>query len=600
MIEFIKGPYTSPIAGVYNKETAWKITSDKEGLNILDITPLSADTVDRYYSNILIPKGEEVYIWYQMKLTNDEIKDWVGPTPYQSRDSNISNDLKPLLRIETPYSIVDKDSLYSGANMIKVESSVFRGDPIDGILSSTWVVKNPKGEIILFRPRDIARVNEIELNRSSLGLGTYDYIDIYLKHHSANGSTSDFGVNRVRLDVYPFKFSGGNVVDSTKDYEFMIIPYDSNNPNISSIRVVESNTGLVVYSFTDMSDLVFTIPAYTLSSDTEYRIECFTLNPDGLYPLKLNAMIKTISLPSSVIYDDTVVYDLNSLAPKGFASTSGKTETALIDGKAYVITDSNSIVRYTVNKLTETFDITNMNISDDLIPYINNDSKLILLKSGEIILISRISTLVNIVFLVEKNNNIQMNKTKNITSYPCRDTFQNIKNCTTITLDGMYIYLNIIDDTSVGFVMFDIVKRVLTRLVTREGLSPITYNPSTILIIANGLDTIFSIGGNSNDDLYYEYNIKNKQWIPRGILDRELVESVKPDAILLQNRTILFTNNDPADLYVVSINNLGVLVTVPAATSLTKYNISFIDDVGTLYMLNHEESKLFTVKSHRL
>ena len=121
-----------------------------------------------------------------------------------------------------------------------------------------------------------------------------------------------------------------------------------------------------------------------------------------------------------------------------------------------------------------------------------------------------------------------------------------------------------------------------------------------MIIVANGLDTIFSIGGNSNDDLYYEYNIKNKQWIPRGMLNRDLVESIKPDAILLQNRSILFTNNDSADLYVVSINNLGVLATVPAATSLTKYNISFIDDVGTLYMLNHEESKLFTVKSHRL
>ena len=109
-------------------------------------------------------------------------------------------------------------------------------------------------------------------------------------------------------------------------------------------------------------------------------------------------------------------------------------------------------------------------------------------------------------------------------------------------------------------------------------------------------ENVYTIGDKSE----YEYNIKNKQWIPRGILDRDLVESVKPDAILLQNSTILFTNNDPADLYIVSINNLGVLVTVPATTSLTKYNISFIDDVGTLYMLNPEESKLFTVKSHKL
>ena len=599
MIEFIKASYVSAITGVTNTATGWKVTRDRAGLEIIDETPTSENTIDRYYSNIMIPIGEEVYIWYQMRLSNDEIKEWTGPYPYQSRESNISNDLKPLTRIETPYSVMDQESLTSGGNIIKIDSSPFRGDYVDGILSVSWIVKNPEDKIIFFRPEDKTRIDTLELNRSSLGLDRYDYIDVYIKHHGANGSASDFGINRFDLRTYPFKFSGDVSVDITDVYNFIIIPYDSANPGLGKIRIIDAVSNKKVYEITDVSTLSFNIPAYTLEEDREYVIECFTVNNDTTnYPLKLNINIRTKKLSSSVVFDDDVVYDLNSIIPKGLISTDAKGEYRLINGGAYVLNKDNSIVRYTLDRPNETFAVTSVDVDGGLFPYLNNDSKIFNLRSGGVLLVSRVGIQIAFISLRYLNNKLTIDTRKNIITYPCVDVHHNIANTATITLDDSAVYISTIDDNDLNFLKYDLYKNTITKLENRDKLTVYNYDPSTMVLIANGLDTIFSVGGNSDDDLYYEYNIKTKTWIARGIMDISM-DGFIPDAILLQNRSVLFTNNDPDGLYVLEVDNIGKLVLVPATEVLNGYKLSFIDDTGVLYMLNYNDNKIFNIRSHK-
>lgn len=601
MIEYIKGPYVSPISGVINTETGWRVTTDKAGLHILDEVEMSSEVVDSYFSNILVPKNEEVYIWYQMKMNNGEIKEWAGPFPYQSRDSNISNDLKPLLRVETPYPIMKKDSLSIGNDMIKIESSVFRGDPLDGILASTWIVKNPKGEILAFYPNDSERVNEITLNRAVLGLDRYEYIDVYLQHHSANGSISNFGVVRFDLRVFPFKYSGAIVVDNTIDYKFSIIPYNSSYPGLKNIRLVEAKTGKKIYEITDVSTLEYIIPPYTMVDNREYVLECYTISsPDLSFPLKLNVNIKTSALGEVLEYIERVDYDLGIILPKTFTSTDAKGEYRLVNDIAYVLNRDLSISRYTVDKLAERFDISTMSIDADVVPYLTDDSKLFNLRSGKLILVSRVENVLNFVPIRIVADRVCLDLIRDVTTYPVDDIEHNISNTATLSLDDNNIYISVVSEGELHFLGYNVYNTSISELPVRDRMDISTYNPSSMLLIANGLDTIFSIGGNVDDDTYYEYIIKSGQWIPRGILDTEDIVLEDKSAILLQNKSTLFLNNDDNDRYMITIDSLNAVHTTEATQSITTYDLSFIDVKGTLYLLSFEARRIIVVKPKAL
>ena len=167
MLEFIKKSYLSTIEGVVNTETEWKITSDRAGLTILDSVPMSSENLNSFESDIIVAENTSVYIWYKLKLSNGEIKDWLGPIEYISRESNISNDLKPITRVKTPTIYWDDINLHNGNLPLVVNSSEFKGDSLDGHLATTWVFKTPEDKIITYSIFDTMNRLSYSLNRNS-------------------------------------------------------------------------------------------------------------------------------------------------------------------------------------------------------------------------------------------------------------------------------------------------------------------------------------------------------------------------------------------------------------------------------------------------
>ena len=54
MFEYIKKPYVSPVPGITNTKTGWKLTTDPEGVVIVDEFLTSVNTVNRLISDRLI------------------------------------------------------------------------------------------------------------------------------------------------------------------------------------------------------------------------------------------------------------------------------------------------------------------------------------------------------------------------------------------------------------------------------------------------------------------------------------------------------------------------------------------------------------------
>lgn len=601
MIEYIKGTYVSPIEGVTNVKTGWKVTSDIAGTNIVDSKPLGDEWIDVFYSNIKIPINEEVYVWYQLELSNGEIKDWVGPFPYQSRESNISNDLKPLTRVETPTISVD-DTLASGSNIITFKSSLFRGDPLDGILAASWVAKNPAGEIIKDVLFSLTSIEEFSLSRSVNSLDKYDYIDLYLKHHSANGATSNFGKARFSLAVYPFKFNGSANLDAKLDYRFNVVPYDPSKPNLKNIKVIDTTDKSTAIIFTDVSSLSFIIPANTLKPNRTYRIELYVddLTLDGkIYPVKMDVMVYTVEQLDRMTFDTTVEYDLNSLISKSLISPEAKGEHMLIDGKSYVLSvDGTKIYEYMLNKSNDTFVTEELVLDAVLTPYLSNDSKLFNLSGDRAVLVSRVSNVINIIRVIVVNKTMYLDTRYSPITIPCSASRQYLNNTATISLDESVVYIHSTDGVSINFDKVDLSRNEITRLLNREDLDISTYNASTMLIIISNTDSILSIGGRLDSDLYYEYMIKSNQWIPRGSLPVEsMVGAFIPDSILLQNKSVLFLNDDLSGLSINLIDYLSRLESIPATISLANYKVSLLNDIGDLYMINHTNSSYIKVES---
>lgn len=600
-IEYIKRPYVSPIDGVTNTKTGWKLTRDSKGMEVIEELAPSAQNKDRYFTNMKIPINNRVYIWYQMELSSGEVKDYVGPFPYESRESNVTNDIKPVMRIETPYITVDEDSLYSGSSMILLKSSVFRGDRLDGHLSSTWFVKSPDGVILHSVIDSSLQKYEIRVDRSVLGLGDYDYVYIGLKHHGANGGSSDFYVTKLDLSIYPFKFIGDSVIKSTDDYRFSIKPYNPANPNISKVRVVNSISNELYLEFTNMADLNFTIPAYTLPDNTDIRIESYVQNTvvgDKRYPLRLDTNLVTASLPNRMDYDTTKEYDFTNVETYDFTSHSLVGSYHLINNKTYVLSLSGmQISRLDYNPINGLFDITPMTIDSKILPYMSSDSKLLNLRDGSLMLVSRVSRVISFVRMNISGNSIIINDRLPVRVIPCLNVNHELINTVAMDLTDSKIYLYTMNDNNVSFMALDIRRNVLETLPIREDVTKENYKPLKMILLMSDYGNVVSFGGHDKSTLVYEYVVKTSEWIPREMIDASIVNNIiKGTATLLVNKEILLlgTYNSTGDVYM--LDRTQKVKESDATISITTFNVNILDNTGRLYLMNSSTGKIAIIK----
>lgn len=590
MLTYIKNPYISPVEGITNTETGWKVTRDLAGTDIVEETPLSPDTINMYESDLSVPVGTSVYIWYKLKLSNDEVKEYVGPYEYVSRDSNITSDIKPVTRVKTPSISYDKDSIAKGDNLLVLTSSDFNGDSLDGHLASTWILKTTDEKIIYYKLMSTDDKYSITLNRQSLGLNRYDKIKVYLKHHSSNGSVSETYSTTIDLSLYPFTFIGEQSINSKLLYQFRLNPVLQSNHNIDMIEVLH-NTNLVM-TMKYNEDNIYSIPPYTLNPNRVYTIRVYVLDRENnKYPEYLDVELTTIhdissEIPTDMTYpteliDNTVNYIASD---KWFI---GKT----INNKFMVY--DNIISRFKlleINKLDGTLGLSKQLIG--FTSYINSaDFRIFNLSTNRFLVVSKIGNNISIVFGMINDNLLVRDLTRPVILIPIGNaSSHDLFKTSTLSEDEKTLYIVYKNTTSIKFVSINLVTGAETLLATPPDLLFASYSLGMYSIASIGDDKIIFF--NTVNKSWSIYNIREAIWIKMGLYPSYLTTIFK--IVVLADRTVLLLTNDTGK--VVRINRNLSITEFDSSAGLQNYNILALDSTGILYGYSKTNMKAFTYK----
>lgn len=601
MLEFIKKSYLSTIEGVVNTETEWKITSDRAGLNILDSVPMSSENLNSFKSDIIVAENTSVYIWYKLKLSNGEIKDWVGPIEYISRENNISNDLKPITRVKTPTIYWDDTNLHNGNLPLVVNSSEFKGDSLDGHLATTWIFKTPEDKIITYSMFDTTNRLSYSLNRNSLNLNQYEYINCYIKHHSANGATSDFNHIKIPTRVYPFRYSGSLVCDSRDSYTFSLTHFSELNPMVDKVEFIDVNTGKLTYTVdTTIVWSNITIPSNTFKPDNRYKIIChLTENP--VYPKTLELELNTKKISDMVEYSNVLEYDINSL------TTIDKTINIDNNYKGVDRLISNQSIVYNLNNLyrlsLENDEITTTPITkeSDVLNAMSGEYKLFNISKTSMFIIYRLTSGVNLI--VRKinivNNHMMFDVNFTPMSFVVDNTNHNLKQNSTISEDGKYIYSLYKSGSVVGLISFNLTTGVISILDSISSLVSSISITNTILVTNADRKLIIV---DTNTGLWYNLNIGYHGWIELGVFpDAFRYYSGEHRYITLADRSILFLNTYNKKLVRLKTNlTIEESNTIVDVGNINTSNIVMLDSRGVLIFINRADNKLITLNPNKI
>lgn len=601
MIEYIKKPYVSPITGVTNVETGWKITRDSEGLDIIDEVPFSAEMVDRYASNILVPIGSRVYVWYRMKLSNSEEKQYVGPFEYVSRESNVTNDLKPITRIDTPTVTVADNSVASGQPNITFKSSVFRGDALDGHLATTWIIKAPSGDIITKSIKSVTNRYQLTINRVVTDIHRFSYVDVYIQHHSSNGAVSEFNVVRIDLKVFPFTYEGPVYIDNLKPYTFQIVPTNPSKPNLKRVDVVEVGTDIVVYSFTNVSTLMFTVPADTLAEGRSYDINAYVDDLEGptynYYP-KLEIRIATMEQKKSMTYDRDTKYDIMGMTAITYTTvTHNAIGNYRIVDKEAIVRVGNSLVK--IYKDGPNFTTKDITLDDAVAECLEGDFKIFNVRYDRKVLVTRRGDAIKVCLLVDVNDVLYFDPAHTMLTFPCKDIDHNLIDSCIMCLDEQHLYLTRWTQSDEIVVdLITVADNTTERLPTLDILNINNFSFDQYLPLYSDYDTITVITRPTDSDYVYvyRYNVTNDTWILSYESDDEFVEGMSYKGITLKDLSLLVTKDTTNTSELFYVDSLGTPQVNLTPVNLSKYTFSVIDTNGALYIFSTELGKAVIIE----
>jgi len=608
MLDFTKAGYTPMIEGVVNSETRWIITRDSEMVEVIEDSGFSSDHIDRYFSNIAIPVDKGVFVWYQMKMSDGEVKDIIGPVEYVSREANVTSDLKPTQYVTRPTIEISPDTpLESGANIIKFTSSMFKGDPLDGHLKSTWALRTPDGVI-----RDVSLNTsegkyEYQINRSKHNLNNHEYVEIILQHHSADGATSEFNSAFYSMSSYPFKFIGMTVADPRLPYTFNISPYDINNPNISKVDVVDGSTLDVLMSYSDMSSLTFTIPAYTLPSNRDIRIYSYVddVNVGNGYPVRLESVVSTRRVLNTYQIDSAVEYNTEIINNRTTIGGGVVGASRMVSDRAVFMNDDGTgmiLVKHGVPAVD--YEYANLTVTQEVLDLIGIEWKLINMQSGNLLLITRSFSEIKLIQLELIDLDVVLADGSAIHTLVVEDTPHNLNNTVSISEDEKSLYSVIIKDTDVLMVKVDISLGTVEEFNMRDDIILGNYHPEFMLLMVIDDKSIISMGGVYDSELLYQFNITTEEWLavsqlPDGMLSpaSSPTDWFVPDCIKLQNRSLLFTNNDSTDLsgLIFTYGTDRTIKSSVAGVYLDAYTLFMVESNGVLVAVNTADGKQFSL-----
>lgn len=583
-----KPAYKADSSGVTNTATAWKVTSDIAGLLVMDTVSESTTMVNQYFSTVLVPVETPVYVWYKMRMSNNELKDWVGPIPYVNRQNNVTNIISPIARVETPIlTLSSATPIDSNIDTITINTSRFRGDEYDGLESSTWYIK-ADGKIIYSVINDEINKTSLSVSKQALMLGKYSNIIVGCKHQSSNNGSSEFGMLSIDLSLYPFTFVGATSVSILDDYTFSLVNKDTTNAvYISSIILREISTNNIVYQNDTPSNT--TVIARTIFDfNTKYKLELTIKHSNTIYASKMTVLLTTKAREDVLEYDVDVDYDFSTF-------TTLNTNTIQMQSNA-VMMQSEAIVKYGTTlkilfrELGGTYITRDLGLDATLSALVKTDIRAIKLDTGDIITIVNTNNTLKIYRCRIIDNVLTVVVDTNVCTIAFNGTI-NIENNITIGEGDDYLYLMYLDTSnSLRFVNVNVLTMVTTILPSRVAILAVNYKPDTLCLVAVSKRNILCFGGEYNSNKIYKYDIIGLGWTLHGLLPDALVSTndlhiFRPDNVKLKNRTIFFTN-------AVTINSLAVInkemnfTLIESDLNVTPYDKAFIRPDGVLHWID--------------
>lgn len=585
-IRITKANYIMDSNGITNVSTSWKVTSDLSGLVILDQITESTEMVNQYFSSVLVPIDTPVYVWYSMKMSNGEVKDFVGPIEYVNRTNNVTNIISPLARVDTPIlTLSSATPVDSNIDTLTINTSSFRGDEYDGLAATTWYVK-ADGKIIYSVIESDMHKTSISISKQALSLGQYNSITIGAKHHSSNNGSSEFGKLNLELTLYPFKYVGDTIISSIDDFKFDIVNNDNtNNVYMSAITLREvSNSEIVYQNLTPTNNT--TIPSTILNYNTKYKLEITIKHNDDSYTSKMIILIGTEARTNVLEYDRDYEIDIsNYMAPQA---------TILNVGSNGMMAYGYSLVMYNkklykiAKDVNDAYSSTILTMDATLNANVINGIRAIPLDNGDIVV------------LIDNITSIKVYKCKIIsdvlTTIPtyaitlAKNSTIDLYNNVTVSEDYKHMYMMYIDNGGgLRFNSVELSTLVTTILPNMPLISEADFISDTLFLGVISSRYIATFGGKYNNNKIYKYDMIGQGWvlhglIPDDILSTNALDAFKPNNIKLKDGSILFTNALDITTLATMGDDININI-VETTNNVIMNNRAFVRPDGTLYWL---------------
>lgn len=317
------------INGIVHLATTWQIATDQAFTNIVEDVR-SETMLEFYYSDIIVPAGEEYYVRAKRHFENPDDDYWSDVMPINNIEKEYSNMLLAHdIRIDKPTVYVDREEITGDSQTITLKTSKFRSKQ-DGHVYTHWLVRDEAGDVIYSNLYNTTDKEEHVIPN----LNYYrDKSKLYFMaiHVGGAGVESPIGKFEVVLHDFNFNVRSYTAIAPRRDALIKVDYIDPNfNKRIKQIKAYDKDyTEFLSINVTDEIE-EFVIPWNFVTEDSIIYIEVLAYDKNGkygTYKTSLKSLSDTAFTEDIVAthsynqaFEDPVVYE-SMFIPNGLSTT---------------------------------------------------------------------------------------------------------------------------------------------------------------------------------------------------------------------------------------------------------------------------------------
>ena len=584
-----------PIDDVEHTKTSWEFASDVDFEDIVDSSYEDEVNLNIFYSFIDIPIGVKYYGRAKRHFSDDTESDWTQPKVIEVFEDELNTTLPLDISVDVPIIYVDKDEVLHN-DSFTIKTSKFRGKN-DGHHSTSWIIKDDRGNVIFRSMQDKDNKTSITVNKSDLTHVMFDRITILAIHNTLLGVESSVGKKEIVLyDVNFDVVSNVNNIMPYRDYELVLKKKITTNvTGIFRIELLNMKNELIYTKDfnTDVTNII--IPGGILNNNSEYILDIYVNITESTINAK-RILLHTIEVGDNdvinpeYVYNKTVEYLHDVSSPLLEYGCSVK---ELTSGLIPFIEDEEQGYRVKFNRDTlrmeDDVELTGLNLDNS-----DNDNTFIKILNNNTVIVDTKNDDGDPTFKIFNYNPV--NESMELVQTKTRDDEVDPigKTNALVVLDNdNFIYM---PTNSGKLIKYNIPDNELTELAMVPNKD---MKDGVIFYI--GSNRIMILGGSENSG--YSYNINNKTFletmkIEKRFSDRPLkvIQLINNDYLIV--RTTEKDEDENGDIMYYDTNNDRISV-VPIANEIIPYFDSSLTLVtGEIVLIENKDdaNKYFLFK----